>query len=66
MTSAHYQKKLPTWKELIGDSVLIENKLRFAINFSYDIFDVIDEGQQFEHLGFTLNPAIRMAIMKKV
>lgn len=31
-----------------------------------EIFDVMIEGQQFEFLGFTLNPVIRMAIMRKV
>ncbi|XP_058060896.1 dynein axonemal heavy chain 10 [Anopheles bellator] len=65
MVSAVSQKKIPTWREVIGDSVLIEFKLKFALNFSYDIFDVINEGQQFEYLGFTLSPTIRMAIMRK-
>ncbi|XP_052562272.1 dynein axonemal heavy chain 10 isoform X4 [Culex pipiens pallens] len=65
MVSAVTQKRLPTWREVIGDSVLIEFKLKFAVNFSYDIFDVISEGQQFEYLGFTLCPAIRTAIMRK-
>ncbi|XP_058811885.1 dynein axonemal heavy chain 10 isoform X1 [Topomyia yanbarensis] len=65
MVSAVSQKKLPTWREVIGDSVLIEFKLQFAVNFSYDIFDAISEGQQFEYMGFTLSPAIRTAIMRK-
>uniref|UniRef100_A0A182IR22 AAA+ ATPase domain-containing protein n=1 Tax=Anopheles atroparvus TaxID=41427 RepID=A0A182IR22_ANOAO len=65
MVSAVSQKKIPTWREVIGESVLIEYKLKFALNFSYDIFDVINEGQQFEYLGFTLSPTIRMAIMRK-
>jgi hypothetical protein len=34
--------------------------------FAIEIFDVMIEGQQFEFLGFTLNPVIRMAIMRKV
>uniref|UniRef100_A0A182QH35 Uncharacterized protein n=1 Tax=Anopheles farauti TaxID=69004 RepID=A0A182QH35_9DIPT len=65
MVSAVSQKKIPTWREVIGESVLIEYKLKFALNFSYDIFDVINEGQQFEYLGFALSPTIRMAIMRK-
>nr|XP_029723863.1 uncharacterized protein LOC109398556 [Aedes albopictus] len=65
MVSAVTQKKLPTWREVIGDSVLIEFKLKFAVNFSYDVFDVISEGQQFEHLGFSLSPVVRTAIMRK-
>ncbi len=31
-----------------------------------EIFDIMTEGQQFEFLGFTLNPVIRNAIMRKV
>ncbi|XP_055618804.1 dynein axonemal heavy chain 10 isoform X2 [Toxorhynchites rutilus septentrionalis] len=65
MVSAVTQKKLPTWREVIGDSVLIEYKLKFAVNFSYEIFDVISEGQQFECMGFTLSKVIRTAIMRK-
>lgn len=42
-------------------SNLILNFLLFI-----EIFDVMIEGQQFEFLGFTLNPVIRMAIMRKV
>ncbi|XP_055585528.1 dynein axonemal heavy chain 10-like [Uranotaenia lowii] len=65
MVSAVTQKSLPTWREVIGDSVLIEFKLKFGVNFSYDVFDVISEGQQFEYLGFTLGAAVRTAIMRK-
>uniref|UniRef100_A0A182Y3M8 Dynein heavy chain tail domain-containing protein n=1 Tax=Anopheles stephensi TaxID=30069 RepID=A0A182Y3M8_ANOST len=35
MVSAVSQKKIPTWREVIGESVLIEYKLKFALNFSY-------------------------------
>ena len=38
----------------------------FSFSFNIEIFDIMTEGQQFEFLGFTLNPAIRMAIMRKV
>ncbi|XP_055533348.1 dynein axonemal heavy chain 10 [Wyeomyia smithii] len=65
LVSAVSQKKVPTWREVIGDSVLIEYKLKFAVNFSYDIFDAISEGQQFENMGFSLGSAIRTAIMRK-
>lgn len=37
-----------------------------SLLFFIEIFDVMSEGQQFEFLGFTLNPVIRMAIMRKV
>lgn len=88
MVKAMRQENVPTWKEVIGDGVLIEYKLQFAVNFSYGnkcvwiatvletwhfsfppdcpaIFDVITEGQQFEYMGFVVNPIIRLAIMRK-
>uniref|UniRef100_A0A336KIK9 CSON011062 protein n=1 Tax=Culicoides sonorensis TaxID=179676 RepID=A0A336KIK9_CULSO len=65
MVKAMRQENVPTWKEVIGDNVLIEYKLQFAVNFSYAIFDVITEGQQFEYMGFVVNPIIRLAIMRK-
>lgn len=37
MVKAMRQENVPTWKEVIGDSVLIEYKLQFAVNFSYGI-----------------------------
>lgn len=63
---ADKQENVPTWEELIGEEILIEYKLQFVVNFSSEIFDVIMEGQQFENAGFEINPAIRMAIMRKV
>lgn len=35
MVKAMRQENVPTWKEVIGDGVLIEYKLQFAVNFSY-------------------------------
>lgn len=34
-------------------------------SFLAAIFDVITEGQQFEYMGFVVNPIIRLAIMRK-
>ncbi|KAG5670791.1 hypothetical protein PVAND_001030 [Polypedilum vanderplanki] len=65
MTTASQQQKVPTWREIVGSSLLVEYELKFDVNFSQQIFDVMIEGQQFEYLGFTLNPVIRMAIMRK-
>lgn len=62
---ASNQENIPTWEELIGDSILIDLKLQFVVNFSSEIFDIIMEGQQFESCGFQMNPVIRMAIMRK-
>lgn len=45
----------------ICDVIILNPSLYFI-----EIFDVMIEGQQFEFLGFTLNPVIRMAIMRKV
>lgn len=41
--------------------------MSFTIFFSLysAIFDVITEGQQFEYMGFVVNPIIRLAIMRK-
>lgn len=64
--NASKQENIPTWEELIGNGVLIELDLQFEVNFSSEIFDVIMEGQQFEKYGYELNPAIRIAIMRKV
>lgn len=33
--------------------------------FFLEIFDIMKEGQQLEHMGFKLVPAVRMAIMRK-
>lgn len=37
----------------------------FVVNLKRDVFDVLFEAQQFEHLGFTLPAVLRTAIMKK-
>lgn len=34
MTTATQQIKVPTWKEVIGNSLLIEYELKFDVNFS--------------------------------
>jgi len=36
-----------------------------VVNLKRDVFDVLFEAQQFEHLGFTLPAVLRTAIMKK-
>ncbi|KAH8358423.1 hypothetical protein KR093_000053 [Drosophila rubida] len=59
------QKKLPIWKEIVGDKVLIEYDSNFVVNLSREVFDTMFEGQLFEHLGFTLPTVLRTAIMKK-
>lgn len=62
---ARAQEFVPTWEELIGDSILSELHLKFSVNFSEHIFDVVMEGQLFESHGFQLDPVIRRAIMRK-
>ncbi|XP_055373636.1 dynein axonemal heavy chain 10 [Condylostylus longicornis] len=62
---AFEQEGLPAWRDMVGDSVLIEMEMHFQVNFSREIFDVMFEGQQFEHLGFQLPGALRTAIMRK-
>lgn len=34
MTTASQQIKVPTWKEIIGNALLIEYELKFDVNFS--------------------------------
>lgn len=41
LVKATKQENIPTWKEVIGDAVLIEYKLQFAVNFSYGKFKII-------------------------
>lgn len=65
MVTATKQERIPTWKDVIGDNVLMDYKLKFCTNFSHEVFDIISEGQEFEYLGFTVDPVIRLAIMKK-
>ncbi|KAH8417458.1 hypothetical protein KR222_000260 [Zaprionus bogoriensis] len=58
-------KKLPIWREIVGDRVLIEYDTSFVVNLDREVFDAMFEGQLFEHLGFTLPTVLRTAIMKK-
>lgn len=34
MTTATQQANIPTWKEVIGNSLLVEYELKFDVNFS--------------------------------
>lgn len=34
MTTASQQQKVPTWREIIGSSLLVEYELKFDVNFS--------------------------------
>lgn len=49
MTTATQQIKVPTWKEVIGNSLLIEYELKFEVNFSdrKHIFFII---QKYTHI----------------
>lgn len=59
------QKKLPIWREIVGDRVLIEYDSNFLVNLDREVFDTLFEAQLFEHLGFALPVVLRTAIMKK-
>lgn len=52
---------------IVSDFCYTHNSMSFKIFFSLysAIFDVITEGQQFEYMGFVVNPIIRLAIMRK-
>ncbi|XP_055909296.1 LOW QUALITY PROTEIN: dynein axonemal heavy chain 10 [Eupeodes corollae] len=62
---ANSQEYIPTWKEMVGNQVLIELEMQFKVNIPKDIFNILYEGQEFEHLGFQLPKAIRTVIMRK-
>ncbi|KAH8257767.1 hypothetical protein KR038_000855 [Drosophila bunnanda] len=62
---AESQYLLPIWRELVGDKTLIEFDMDFRVNIKREVFDILFEAQQFEHLGFTLPAVLRTAIMKK-
>ncbi|GAB0094127.1 Dynein heavy chain [Sergentomyia squamirostris] len=65
LIAATNQVKIPTWTEIIGNEILIKFNVKFTVNFSHDIFNVIAEGHQFEYLDYKMKPVIRMAIMRK-
>uniref|UniRef100_A0A1A9ZFQ5 Dynein heavy chain tail domain-containing protein n=1 Tax=Glossina pallidipes TaxID=7398 RepID=A0A1A9ZFQ5_GLOPL len=59
------QEGLPTWRSLVGDHALVEYEMQFTVNLTRDVFEILFEGQQFEHFGFQLPTVLRTAIMKK-
>ncbi|XP_037827971.1 dynein heavy chain 10, axonemal-like, partial [Lucilia sericata] len=65
LVKASTQEGLPTWRTLVGERILIEFEMQFTVNLTRDIFEVMFEGQQFEHFGFQLPSVLRTAIMKK-
>ncbi|XP_017478046.1 PREDICTED: dynein heavy chain 10, axonemal [Rhagoletis zephyria] len=65
LVRAEQQDGLPTWRELVGDRILIEFEMQFCVNLTREIFEVMFEGQQFEHFGYLLPNVLRTAIMKK-
>ncbi|KAM7359342.1 dynein heavy chain at 89D isoform 2-T2 [Cochliomyia hominivorax] len=65
LLKASTQEGLPTWRSLVGERILIEYEMQFTVNLTRDIFEVLFEGQQFEHYGFQLPTVLRTAIMKK-
>lgn len=65
LITATNQVKIPTWTEVIGNEILVKFNVKFTVNFSHDIFNVIAEGHQFEYLDYKMKPVIRMAIMRK-
>lgn len=55
MTTASQQLNIPTWKEVIGNALLVEYELKFDVNFS-----------QRKHIYFiTLRVCVRTILMKK-
>lgn len=45
--------------EFMNDAILVECKLRFQVNFDWEVFEVIREAELMEQLGFELPATIR-------
>lgn len=58
MTTASQQLNIPTWKEVIGNALLVEYELKFDVNFS-----------QRKHIYFitlTLCVCVRVVMIKTI
>ncbi|XP_076299609.1 dynein axonemal heavy chain 10-like [Lasioglossum baleicum] len=54
-----------TWTDFMSGSLLIECKLRFEVNFNWDVFEIIQEAELMEQLGFSLSPAVKEVGIQK-
>lgn len=54
-----------TWQEIMGNGILAEQGLRFAINFNTKFFESIATAEILEGMGFELPDTIRFAALQK-
>lgn len=67
MTALSVKKFNPnmTWGEFVKDSVLVEMRMKFTINFQEEVFDVISEAELMEYLGFRIPSVIKSVAIQK-
>lgn len=54
-----------TWHEVMGDNIMAEQNLEFALNFDWELFNYIKEGCFMEYFGYILPADIRMVAIQK-
>lgn len=69
-TSTNFMQKLKfsknlTWHEIMGNSILAEQNLHFALNINMQIFECIAGAETLEHLGFELPECVRFSALQK-
>ncbi|XP_028981786.1 dynein heavy chain 10, axonemal [Diachasma alloeum] len=48
-----------TWMEMMDGKIMIENQLRFEVNFDWEVFEIIHEAELLEYLGYALPEPVR-------
>ncbi|XP_011310250.1 dynein heavy chain 10, axonemal [Fopius arisanus] len=48
-----------TWMEMMDDKIMIENQLRFEVNFDWEVFKIIHEVELLEYLGYVLPEPVK-------
>ncbi|KAK9891062.1 hypothetical protein WA026_013388 [Henosepilachna vigintioctopunctata] len=57
--------KTLTWHEVMGDKIMVEQRLEFSLNFDWELFNYIKEGIFMEYFGYVLPTDIRMVAIQK-
>ncbi|XP_043285591.1 dynein axonemal heavy chain 10-like [Venturia canescens] len=63
--SSLMEKPKVAWKEILRDGTTVELQLRFEINFNFDVFEIIQEAELLEQLGFELPEIVRNVGIQK-
>ncbi|XP_076380407.1 dynein heavy chain at 89D [Megalopta genalis] len=54
-----------TWTEFLSGSVLIECQLHFEVNFDWQVWEIIQEAELMEQLGFELSTSVKEISIQK-